>query len=905
MNAAGSFERIVRAAVRRPLLVVAAIGLLALAGGLAALRLEPRAGTDTLVGRGSDTFRATDDLHQRFGDDAVYVLVRGDLTKIMLTTDLQRLVGLEGCISGNIPRGAVAPGGRSGPCAALARSKPVKVVYGPGTFVNESVRQIQVQLAGRQQVSVAQADAAATAARKLGAERGYSKARQEKVAAQARQLVQTQFAISLFQQAARYGLSATDLPRLDNPGFVSQLVFDPARGYNQPKARFAYLFPSKDSALVQVRLRPDLTERERREAISLVRRASEMPQWRLRASRASYAVTGAPVVVSDLTQSITRAIVVLLVAALLIMAATLALVFRVRARLLPLGVALATAGLTFGGMALVGAPLTMASIAVLPILIGLAVDYAIQLQARFEEEGPDGDPARAALRAARAGAPTIATAAGATVAGFLVLELSPVPMVRGFGLLLVAGVVVAFLCALTAGFAALVLSRRSARSLPAPFGAAAGALAPAVRGAGELLGGMARAVRELLLSLGPARRAAERVRAAGRGALSASLRRPGRVVGIAVALAVVGWALDTQTKVVSDLPKLVPQDSRSLRDLQALQAATGVSGEVDVLVQARDITDPEVVGWMADYQRQILQRYGYSDTRPCGKAALCPGFSLSDLLGSAVSNGAGQQRIRAILDAVPPYFSRAVVSPDRRTATLAFGIRLMPLDEQQRIIEDMRSRLDAPPGVTARLAGLPVIAAQANKGVSADWRRMLTLVAGLLAVLAVLLAVWRRLDRALVPLVPIALATGWSALLLFLVRIPLNPMSVSLGALVIAISTEFSVLLSERYRQERAAGHDLEAALRRTYRSTGTAVLASGTTAVAGFAVLVLSDIRMLRDFGLVTVVDLSLSLLGVMVVLPAVIVLAERGELLALPADAARRAWGARRRLRRARATA
>jgi predicted RND superfamily exporter protein len=133
--------------------------------------------------------------------------------------------------------------------------------------------------------------------------------------------------------------------------------------------------------------------------------------------------------------------------------------------------------------------------------------------------------------------------------------------------------------------------------------------------------------------------------------------------------------------------------------------------------------------------------------------------------------------------------------------------------------------------------------------------------------------------------VPIALATGWSALVLFAVRVPLNPMSVTLGALVIAISTEFSVLLAERYRQEREAGHAAPEALARTYRSTGAAVLASGATAIAGFAVLVVSDIRMLRDFGFVTVIDLTVSLLGVLVVLPAVLVLAERGELFRLPA--------------------
>jgi predicted RND superfamily exporter protein len=112
---------------------------------------------------------------------------------------------------------------------------------------------------------------------------------------------------------------------------------------------------------------------------------------------------------------------------------------------------------------------------------------------------------------------------------------------------------------------------------------------------------------------------------------------------------------------------------------------------------------------------------------------------------------------------------------------------------------------------------------------------------------------------------------------LFALRIPLNPMSVTLGAMVIAISTEFSVLLSERYRQERLAGHEVTEALQRTYRSTGAAVLASGATAIAGFAVLIVSDVRMLRQFGEVTVVDLTVALIGVLVVLPAVLVLAER----------------------------
>ena len=74
----------------------------------------------------------------------------------------------------------------------------------------------------------------------------------------------------------------------------------------------------------------------------------------------------------------------------------------------------------------------------------------------------------------------------------------------------------------------------------------------------------------------------------------------------------------------------------------------------------------------------------------------------------------------------------------------------------------------------------------------------------------------------------------------------------------------------------------LPEALRLTYARTGAAVAASGVTAIVGFGVLILSDINMLRDFGVVTLIDLSVSLVGVLVALPAALLLAEPGELAA-----------------------
>ena len=110
---------------------------LALAGGALALRLTPTAATDTLVPRSSPSFKATESYHRAFGDDAVIVLVRGSLRQLVLTSDVERVLGLEGCLSGNLPAKVVPRGGRRGPCAQIARAHVTSVVYGPGTFINE------------------------------------------------------------------------------------------------------------------------------------------------------------------------------------------------------------------------------------------------------------------------------------------------------------------------------------------------------------------------------------------------------------------------------------------------------------------------------------------------------------------------------------------------------------------------------------------------------------------------------------------------------------------------------------------------------------------------------------------------------------------------------------------------
>ncbi len=794
--------------------VVLAVGLVvAVAAGVGATRIPTDAGLGTLVDTDTGTYRATQRVREVFGEEPVVVLARGDLQRLILSDNIFSLLRLEGCLAAKVPKGATP---LPGPCAELAAMEPVEFLSGPATFLNEAVVQIDAQL------------------RRL-----------------ARHVPAARLQEYLLAVATRYGI--TSAPSIDNEEFIATVVFDLARARGTPKARLAYLFPNSRSAQIVIRLKPDLSESERHRAIALIEAAvSETTPRKACAGNGepapcfvlkggSYVVSGAPVVVDGLARALKDALLVLFAVSLAVMALTLALVFRSRLRLLPLAIALAAAAITFALLGLLGGSLTMASIAALPILIGLAVDYAIQSQSRFDEATENGETgAQAARTAATAGTPTIATACLATAAGFLALQLSPVPMIRSFGWLLIAGLLIAFLLALTLGSAALSLRGNAAGSKRRDA------------------------------------RIAQRV-------LSLPLSRPRLVLATGLALAIIGWGVGTQIETVSEIKSLAPQNLTAVKNLNELQDATGVSGELDVSVESDDLEDPATIEWMAAFKQRVLRANGFRGEDPsCLRAEVCPGPALSDFLtrGGEVT----RQGVRATLSALSPYALRQVAPLDPAsgklgdTALISFGIRAQSLEDQQRLIDRVRSEIGTPgqpggppPGVEVRLAGLPVIAAESATDLAAS-RYWLTLF-GLLAVAIVLLAVYHSISRALAPLLPTLLATGWASLLLWLSGIPLNPMSAALGALTIAIATEFGVILAGRFREGRGGGGGVEEALRLAYSRTGAAVLASGATAIAGFAVLIASDIQMLRDFGFVTVIDLAAALLGVMIVLPAALI--------------------------------
>jgi hypothetical protein len=122
-------------------------------------------------------------------------------------------------------------------------------------------------------------------------------------------------------------------------------------------------------------------------------------------------------------------------------------------------------------------------------------------------------------------------------------------------------------------------------------------------------------------------------------------------------------------------------------------------------------------------------------------------------------------------------------------------------------------------------------------------------------------------------LVPVFLAVGASSLIVGLAGIQLSPLTTVSGPLVIASCTEFSVLILGRYMEERQSGRASRDASDTAAARTGRAFFTSAATTIGGFAVLMVSPLPLLRDFGLVVTLNVAIALLAALVVMPPIMV--------------------------------
>lgn len=560
--------------------------------------------------------------------------------------------------------------------------------------------------------------------------------------------------------------------------------------------------------------------------------------------------TGAPVLIDEINSYLQSGMLTLGAIAMGIMVVILAIFFDVRWRLLPLLVVAIGVVWAFGLAGYIGIPLNLVTIAGLPVMLGVGIDYAIQMQARIEEEVIVDRSKHPIQETARNLGPALLVVTFDAVFAFLALRWAKAPMIRDFGTLLAVGVAVICLCSIITPLAWLGMREYRKPTTGRDF--RDGVLGKIVVKLGDLPGNAAipLAVASVLIFFG-------------------------------------GVSVESKLEIQTDPEKWVNQSSEVLGDLTTLSDETGASSEMGVYIRSKDQFSQDTINVVHQLTRNFVSKYGsdeYDRLIPRGNSFVSVVADTIAVPG-ALDLPPLAEHVKASYDLAEEGGSTEAIA-DVTTADGAHNIILQTgpsnLKERAVVVEEILDTVDgqieelAGPdsGISATPSGLAVVGVGLLNNLEKG-RILLTYLA-ILFVFLFLLVRLRSLARSLLSLVPVLIAVGATSIVAWVAGLQLSPMTAVGGPLVVAVCTEFTSLILLRFVEERHRGFPAKEAVDITAARTGRAFMVSGMTAIAGVLVIASSPMPLLRDFGLIVGMNVAVALISALVVLPPMLVWAD-----------------------------
>ena len=789
-------EALARFIERRPwwLVIVAIVLAAATVPGITMLKTET--GFNALVSSDSEISQDNSRYEEQFGGEPITILLEGQLDDIFSAENLVIMSDFE---------------------QEFSYDKRCCAVIGPITLLKTAIEEAnQTRQAFQEQIALAQ-EAAAIEARQAAIAMGLNVLQQEQAAQQARAEVLQGFQPQLEQ------MQLIGEPSLDNPLFIAAVLYDSEGTVNQTMQSF---IPDDEHALIIVTPRGNMDDEE---ALQGARDMEDFFSVRPLA-KVDTTVIASTKLVDAISESMGKNLAILLGLSIAVMIVILLVMFRVRWRLLSLVIVGVAALWTFGLMGYFSVPITMATMAVLPILIGLGIDFSIQFHNRYQEEVTRGNSVSAAIITSVSRMfPVVGIALLATIISFITLYISKVPMIRDFGVILAIGIFISYLTGLFLLHSIIYLSDKR---IP-----------------------IDQLKKTSLKASGRIERVLSRI---ARLAVNNTLP----IFLVALVFGIAGGVVDQWLPSNTDYEELMPQDIAELMELRELREIIGSGGEIRFMIEAGDVSSPEVIGWMKEYQYKAL--------------ALHPELISVNSLAVLVSEATGgvipdKQQIPEILKNAPPLYLQQVLSSDHTMASMSFNIKYISLEETNDLFQLLEDDADAPADVQISPVGSLAFGASTVDAVVST-RFMMNLIC-LGAVLIVLSLIYRRFSSIIFTIIPVGAVIAWSSLDMYIIGIPLNPLTAILGVIIIGICTEFMVLLMGRYEEEKRQGLLPRDAMVTALLKIGRAIVTTALTTIGGFGVLIASDFVMIRDFGIATVLGVFLCLIITITVMPGLIV--------------------------------
>ncbi|MCC6914186.1 MAG: MMPL family transporter [Rhodospirillaceae bacterium] len=327
------------------------------------------------------------------------------------------------------------------------------------------------------------------------------------------------------------------------------------------------------------------------------------------------------------------------------------------------------------------------------------------------------------------------------------------------------------------------------------------------------------------------------------------LRRPGRVLAIALLIAAVAVAGIFRLHVLNSVKAYFPAWTEVRQTDDAINRVMAGTDVVFVLVETPDldgVKNPQVLRALDKIQTALAQKPGVGkvvslvDYVKRLDRAIGGDREAEGLIPESAEQ-ASQYLLLYSLSADPLDFS-SVVDTDYRTTLMTVFLK----DTSSTIIRDIEctvleiGREDMPAGTVVGIAGnaaSPV--AMADMIVTSKLQNIGVIAAVVFAVASLYFC---SLAAGILVVLPLAFsvlvvfgAMGWAG-------VPLNVPTATIAALCIGIGADYAVYLLSRVREERRNGRDLDLAVSGAIASAGKAVMFVATAIAAGFLVLLLSQ---------------------------------------------------------------
>ena len=149
----------------------------------------------------------------------------------------------------------------------------------------------------------------------------------------------------------------------------------------------------------------------------------------------------------------------------------------------------------------------------------------------------------------------------------------------------------------------------------------------------------------------------------------------------------------------------------------------------------------------------------------------------------------------------------------------------------------------------------------------------------IIAAMILLIFTMRSFKYALVTVIPIGLVVVWLYGVMYIAGFALNYVTAMIGAISIGVGIDYSIHMTQRYREEMNRSQGQVAAIRNAAAGTGVALVASAASSIIGFTVMGFAPMPIFASYGQLTAVMIFFALIAALLVLPCLLIIVSRGE--------------------------